>query len=142
MAAAVFFDCFFEDVMEEVHDFSSDTFHIALSNVAPTVATDDELADITQIAGSNGYTTGGQALDSVTSTQTSGTFTMGAADEVFTASGGTMATFRYAVLYNNTAANDELICYWDKGSTISLADGETCTIDFTGGAVFTFTTDA
>ncbi|MCP4604505.1 MAG: hypothetical protein GY847_28955 [Proteobacteria bacterium] len=142
MATCTFFDCFFEDSMEEVHNFASDTLAIILTNSAPTAATDDERADITQIANGNGYLTNGQTLDSVTSTQTSGTFTLGASNEVFTASGGTMATFRYAVLVNNSAANQELICYWDQGSTISLADGESCTITFAGGAVFTFTTDA
>jgi hypothetical protein len=141
MAALVFFDCFFEDSMEKVHDLGSDALTIALSNTAPTVATDHELTDITQIAAGNGYTTGGQALDSITSSQTSGTYTLDAANEVFTASGGTMATFRYAVLYNNTATNDELIGYWDHGSGISLADTETCTITFSTN-IFTFTTDA
>ncbi len=131
MASAVFFHAFVEDLAEGVHDFALDTFTIALSNTAPTAATDDELVDITQIANGNGYTTGGQALDNPTSSQTSGTYSFNADDEVFTASGGTMATFQYAVLYNNSATNDEIICYWDNGSGISLADTESCTIDFT-----------
>lgn len=48
----------------------------------------------------------------------------------FTASGGSIATFRYVVLYNDTATNDELIGWWDYGSAVTLASGETFTVDF------------
>jgi hypothetical protein len=51
---------------------------------------------------------------------------------VFTASGGSIASFRYAVLYNDspTSPADPLIGYWDYGSTVSLSDGESLTVDF------------
>ena len=53
------------------------------------------------------------------------------ADVTFTASGGAIADFRYAVLYNDTPTSpaDALIGYWDYGSTVSLASGETFTWD-------------
>jgi hypothetical protein len=40
--------------------------------------------------------------------------------------------FRYVVIYNDTAAADELIAFYDYGSEITLASGETFTIDFDG----------
>ena len=135
MAAFVFFDAFMEDLAEGVHDFSSDTLHWGLTNTAPTVATDDEWADITEISAGNGYSAGGQAVDNVTSSQTSGTYSLNFDDEVFTASGGAIAQFRYSVLYNQTATNDELIGYVDKGSAIDLADTESCTIDITTACI-------
>ena len=54
------------------------------------------------------------------------------AGRVVTASGGAIADLRYAVLYNDTptAPADPLIGFWDYGATVSLASGETFTVDF------------
>tara|TARA_E500000318_G_scaffold13401_1_gene12562 strand:+ start:320 stop:544 length:225 start_codon:yes stop_codon:yes gene_type:complete len=72
----------------------------------------------------------------VTSSQTGGTYTLDAADLVLTAS-GTVATFRYVVLYNDTATNDELIGYYDYGSNVDLLNGETFTITFDASGILT-----
>lgn len=119
------FDCFYEDAFEKVHNLQSDTFKIALSNTAPIVATDDEFSDITEISAGNGYTAGGETVTVASSAQSGGTYTWTmSGDASWTASGGNIGPFRYYVLYNDTAANDELICYWDLGSSITLNDGD------------------
>ncbi len=64
-------------------------------------------------------------------TQTGGVGKLVADDVVFTASGA-MGPFQYAILYDDTAASDELIGYWSYGSSITLASGETFTVDFDG----------
>lgn len=120
---------FVENLAEKVHDLGADTLKIALTNSAP-VATNTVLTDITQISGTNGYTTGGTAATISSSAQTSGTYKLVLADVTFTASGGSMGPFQYAVLYNDTAATDELISWWDYGSAVTLADTETFTVDF------------
>ena len=100
------------------------------------------MGDITQIANGNGYTTGGQALDSITWAETSagsGVWRLNSADEVFTASGGSIATFRYIVMYNNTAALDQLICYLDYGSAVDVTVGNTFTIDLGANGWFELT---
>jgi len=122
------FNSFVEAMAEKAHNLGADTLKVALTNTAPT-ASNTVLADITQIANGNGYTTGGSTTTQSSSAQTSGSYKLVLGDVVFTASGGAMGTFQYAVLYNDTATSDELIGYWDYGSAVSLADGETFTWD-------------
>lgn len=133
MASFVKFNCFVEDLAEKVHNLGSDTLKVALTNTAPTAATDTTLSNITQISNGNGYTTGGTAATTSSSAQTSGTYKLVLGDVVFTAS-GSMGPFRYVVLYNDTSASDSLIAYYDYGSSITLASGETFTVDFDGSA--------
>lgn len=130
MASFVKYHCFVEDLAEKVHNLGADTLKIALTNTAPTVATDDELGDITELSAGAGYTAGGNAVTVTGSAQSSGTYALTqSADVTFTASSGTIGPFRYAVFYNDTATNDELIGYWDYGSSITLNDTETLTVD-------------
>lgn len=128
MATYTKFQPFVEALAEKTHNLGADTLKVALTNTAPN-ATDAQLSQITQIANGNGYTTGGSTTAQSSSAQTSGTYKLVLGDVVFTASGGSIGPFRYAVLYNDTATNDELIGYWDYGSAVSLADGETFTWD-------------
>jgi hypothetical protein len=130
-----FFHDFSDQLGKAVHDFSTHTFKAALTNTAPTVATDDTLSDITQIAASGGYTAGaggGYTLDGVTWTQSSNVTKLTITDEVITAAGGSVGPFRYIVVYNDTATSptDALIGYLDYGSALTLADTESLTLDF------------
>lgn len=131
MATFTKFNTFVEALAEKIHNLGSDSLKVVLTNTAPTPGTDDQLADITQISNGNGYTTGGTATTISSSAQSSGTYKLVITDVVFTAT-GSVGPFRYAVLYNDTAAGDELIGYWDYGSSITLANGETFTVDFDG----------
>ncbi len=116
---------------EAKHNLGADTITIALSNTAP-VAGNAILSAITQIAYTNLPTS--RVVTISASSQTAGTYTAVATDKVLTASGGAVATFRYVVLYNDTPVTpaDPLIGFWDYGSSISLASGETFTVDFDG----------
>lgn len=109
----------------------SDTLKVALTNTAPSSA-NSSFSDITEISSGNGYTAGGTAATISSSSQTSGTYKLVLADVVFTASGGSIGPFRYAVLYNDTPTSpaDPLIGYWDHGSSVTLADTESFTVDF------------
>lgn len=127
------FNAFVENLAEKGMNLGSDTLKVALTNTAPS-ASNSLLADITQISSGNGYTTGGTAATISSSAQSSGTYKLVLADVVFTASGGTIGPFRYAVLYDDTSTGDMLIGYWDYGSSVTLADTETFTVDFDGTA--------
>lgn len=129
MATFTKFNAFVEAVAEKVHNLGADTLKVMLTLSAP-LATNSVKADLTEIAGGNGYTAGGTATTISSSSQSSGTYKLVCTDVVFTASGGSIANFRYAVLYNDTATNDELIGFWDYGSTVTVATGETFTVDF------------
>lgn len=129
MATFTKFQSFVEAVAEKTHNLGSDTLKVMLCNTAP-VNTNTVKANLTEISAGNGYTAGGTAATITSSAQSSGTYKLVLADVVFTASGGSIGPFRYAVLYNDTATNDELIAFWDYGSSITLAAGETFTVDF------------
>jgi hypothetical protein len=116
--------------MPEGANLGTDQFVIALTNTAP-VATNSVLADITQISYTN---LSSRNVTTTSASQTSGTFTLVLADLVMTASGA-VATFRYVVLYDDTVAGDPLVGWWDYGSSITMANGETFTVDFTGAAI-------
>lgn len=129
MASYVKFQCFAGDIGLQLHNLDTDTLKIALTNSAPNVATWVDLGDISEISAGNGYTAGGNAVANNAYSQSGGTGTLTGDDVVFTATGA-VGPFRYAVLYNDTSATDPLIAYWDYGSSISLANGESFTVDF------------
>ncbi len=123
--------CFVENLAEKVHNLGSDTLKVALTNTAPTVASDTvwNTTVAPAPAAANGYTAGGNTITTTSSAQTTGTYKLVLADSVFTASGGSIGPFRYVILYNSTASN-AVIGYYDYGSSITLADTETFTVDF------------
>lgn len=133
MAAFVKFNQFVQDVCTGVHQFQTGTSHVlkvALTDTAPSAA-NTVIANITQVANGNGYTTDGASVGTITGAQTSGTMKVtGGTDPVFTATGA-LGPFRYAVLFNSTPTSPlkPLIGYWDHGSSITLAAGETFTVD-------------
>jgi hypothetical protein len=126
MATFNFFNSFTEAEAEKKHNLGSDTLTIALTNSAPSVS-NSVLADITQISYTN---LSSRTLTTTSSAQTSGDYKLIIADKSLTASGGSVATFRYVVIYNDTAANDELIGWYDTGAAQSLADGDQFNINF------------
>lgn len=125
------FQQFVENIAKGVHNLDGGGLKVMLVNTAP-VATNSVKADLTEISAGNGYTAGGTAPGSQDAEHTTGTLSLSGADVVFTASGGTIGPFRYAVLYDDTPTSpaDPLIGWWDYGSAITLQDAETFTVDF------------
>lgn len=112
------------------------TLKVLLTNSAP-VATNTVKANLTDLSTANGYTAGGEDAQN-DYTESSGTASLTGTDIVWTASGGSIGPFRYAALYNDTPSSpaDPLIAWWDYGSSITLATGETFTVDW-GATIFT-----
>ena len=117
----------------------SDAWKVALTNRAPVVATDATLTDATEISAGNGYTAGGNAATTTSSSQTGGVYKLIlASPATWTATGGSLGPFRYAVLYDSTTNN--LIGYWDYGSAVTLGVGESFAVSLDGtNGVFSVT---
>lgn len=138
MASFVKFEVFSEHLAEKVHNLDTDTLNVYLSNDAPVVATDVSKTDVSEISTGNGYT---GPVDTTNSTsRTGGTTSVVAGNDPITISAtGSVGPFQYVVLYNDTVTTpyaDPLIGYWNYGSTVTLANGESFTIDF-GSSLFT-----
>lgn len=135
MATLSKFNAFVADIHNKVHNLGSDTLKVLLTNTAP-VATNSVKADITgELSTANGYTAGGATVGITSSSQTSGTYKLIASGNTVWTATGAVGPFRYAVLYNSTAASSQLIGWLDYGSSISLANTDTFTIvwDSSGG---------
>ena len=130
MAAYNKFNAFVENQLISNLDWNADVFKVMLTNTAP-VATNSVRADLTEISAGNGYTAGG-TVTTISVTRSGGTAKATGTDVVFTASGGSIGPFRYAVLYDDTPTSpaDPLVAWWDYGASITLASGETFTVDF------------
>lgn len=138
MAAFQKFNQFPEDLAKGVHNLDTGVLKIMLVNSPAPVAANSVKADLTEISAGNGYSAGGATVGGQDAEQTTGTLSLVGTDVVITASGGSIGPFRYPVLYNDTPTSpaDPLIGFWDYGSSITLLDGETFTIDF-GATILT-----
>ena len=130
MASYNKFESFVEALAEKKHDLATDQLKIALCNVAPVV-TNGVLADLTEIAYTHLST---RNVVTTSSAQSGGPYKLTLTDLVLTASGGDVGPFRYVVIYNDTAVNDELVAFFDYGSSVSINDTESLTLDFDGAA--------
>ena len=132
MATLSKFNAFVADIHNKVHNLGSDTLKVLLTNVAP-VATNSVKADLSgELSTANGYTAGGATIGNTSSTQSSGTYKLIASGNTVWTATGAVGPFRYAAVYNNTAGSANLIGWLDYGSSISLANTDTFTIQWDG----------
>lgn len=134
MAAYQKFDIFVKDVNNGIHNLSSNTLKILLSNTPP-VRTNSVRSALTEISAVNGYVAGGNVAAFVSGNQTSGVYKLVLAPVQFVASGGSFGPLQYAVLYNSTTAAGNLIAWWDYGSPVIVTNGNifTVALDQTNG---------
>ena len=126
MASYTKFQSFIEQLAEKGHDLDTDQLETCLTTHANAPAnTDDVLGDITEINYAN---CSSRNVTTTSGEETGGTYKLVLVDLILTAGGGTVGPFRWVIL-NNTSG-DLLIAYFDYGSEITLADGETFTCDF------------
>jgi hypothetical protein len=116
---------FVECLAEKLIDLGGSGLKVALTNTAHNAAW-DELADLTEISYTN---LSSRAVTVASSAQTSGTYKLTLTDLVLTATGA-VGPFQYIYLYDDASTGDKLIGYYDNGSPVTLASGDTFTLDF------------
>ena len=129
MATFTKFQGFVEHLADGAHNLSSNTLKVALSNSDPTASlstANTVIASVSEISYAN---CSDRTCSQTSHAQTGGTFKLVITDLVLTAS-GSVGPFRYVVLYDDTSTGDMLIGYMDYGSSITLASGDTFTINF------------
>jgi hypothetical protein len=118
-----------------------DTYKVKLYTTATFDATNTQLSGITgtEATTGTGYTAGGQALTNVAViTVTTNDAKFDADDVTWTASGGSI-TASYAVIYNDTDANDPPIAFIDFDGSQSAGDQTDFKIIWNASGIFTFT---
>jgi len=145
MATFTKFNDFPEQLGKGKHDFSAHVYKVALTNTAPTAATDTgwSLGSHPAPASANGYPAGGIA-PTITNNEAAGVMTVSGTQAVFTATAGGIGPFRYAILYNDSATSPAkaVVGFWDYGSSVTLLDTEPFTVKFnntTPGTILTIT---
>ena len=123
------FNTFVGDVAHKLHDMNTgttDVYKVYLTNTTP-VASNTVYNTPADLATANGYTATGTTIGTITGAQASGTFSFsGGTNPAWTASGGSIGPFEWAVLYNSTSG--KLIGWWDYGTAITLTNGNTFTV--------------
>jgi hypothetical protein len=135
MATYFSFDIFVADLANGVHNLGANTLKLMLTNSSP-VRGNTVKANITEITAGNGYVAGGQTVSIASSSQISGLYKlMPSGNVTFTASGGSIDTFRYVVFYNSTPASGPLIAWWDIGTPQIVTAGNSFVVnlDLTNG---------
>jgi hypothetical protein len=118
-----------------------DTYKVKLYASATFDAADTTLAGITgtEATTGTGYTAGGETLANVAvTTVTTNDAKFDADDVTWTASGGSI-TASYAVIYNDTDANDPPLAFIDFDGSQSAGDGTDFKIVWDANGIFTFT---
>lgn len=133
---------FSRDLADKLYDLNSDTFRWMLTNTAP-VASNATRGDITEIATGGGYTqstgAGAGGLTTTLSFALVGAQTTVSVTQAQLVATGAVATFRYAVLFDESsgagAATRLLVGWIDHGVAITMANTDTYTIP--AGAIMT-----
>ena len=128
MAAFNKFNQFVQDLAIGVHNLNTDALKVMFTDVAP-VATNKVKADISEIAVGNGYVIGGFQANFVSGGDVAGLYKLILAQVSVTAVGGSIAQFRYVVLYNSRPAAGPLVGFWDFGAEVNLTNGNTFTVN-------------
>lgn len=133
--AFIKFDGFLEDFAAgSIHNFDQHELSVFLTAQQPDVTQDYLKGDIAEIAVGGGYT-GAVALSIASRSVVNNQYIIAPTGPyVWTGTGAGFGPLQFAVLYNSSVAQQQLIGYWDYPTPITIiADGEKLTLNVTNG---------
>jgi hypothetical protein len=118
-----------------------DTYKVLLCTAATFDAANTTLASVTktEVTNANGYTTGGATLANVAVTTVTTNDAKFDADDVTWSATGSGITASYAILYNDTDADDPPVAFIDFGTSESAGAGTNFLIVWNASGIFTWT---
>jgi hypothetical protein len=119
-------------------DLDNDQLKIALldsNHSFVSTHTDWSQVSANEISAGNGYTGGGKVLVNVTWTETGGTATLDADNVTWTATGGALGPASHAIIYDDTATDDKLICSIDFEGSQTAGEGTEFRITFNSNGI-------
>lgn len=129
--AFVKFNSFLADLATGgIHNLSTDTLKVYLTNATPNPATHSVKSDIAEISTGNGYP--GPATPSISSRGIVGSeyVIVPTGPIVWTGAGSGFGPLQHAILFNDTSSGDRLIGFWSYPTQITKIDvGETLTLN-------------
>lgn len=133
-----------EYLMDGTIDLDGNTFHMSLFTSASNAATAtlSVLGSVTsQVTSGNGYSSSGKAMTGVTwaTGASAGEMRFDATATLWTASGGTIANVRYAVIHvaGASAGATKLLCYAALSTAqFTVGSGDTLTVTPSANGVF------
>jgi hypothetical protein len=137
--ASFLYDSAIQNIGSGLIDLDTHAFKIALltSSYSPNPTTHTQWSHVSPYEiSASGYTTLGKSLSGVTWATSSSISKFDASDVVWTAA---TITARYAVIYDDSAANDPLICLLDFGQNM-ISTNDDFTIQFDANGIFRITT--
>lgn len=136
------------DISNKVHNLGSDTFSVRLitnAAVEPVAGTaTPRWADFSgnECTQGGAYTTGGEVLTGTSTAEDAGVTTFDSTETpTWAATAGSPEDIYWAILVNDSAANDECVGFLDMGGPVSMVDGDV-TIEWHNSGILTVTVSA
>ena len=144
----ILFNEFKEDIGQEVHQLSTDTYRLGLitNAVTPTASTSDPRWGAggstnfatNQVTPGGNYSTGGPTIGSSTWSETAGTATFDGSDISIAVNASNPNNARWGIIYNDTSAGKEAVAFLDLGGVTDLTAG-TFTVTWNASGIFALT---
>lgn len=122
------------DLANGSHNWGSHVYKAMLTNTTPDATWQVKGSITGEVAATGGYPAGGYTLTVTMSSPSAGVRQASITDLTITASGGSIGPFTYIWIYNDTqtSPNKPVVGWYTYSGPLTLASGESFTVDFDG----------